>query len=216
MTGLTYTKYNLLMNKTLFVKRTLIALNYPRFIFHIIAFVFTSNRDIIAKDVCKAMSLWPYKFSIITSLVYLLWSDRFFRNLYYKRIGNFSFFLSLFAKPSESFVLDSSMIIGEGMMCIHPFSTVINAERIGKNFTVRNDVTIGNNDSIIGKISRPVIGDNVTVNVHSVIVGDITVGDNVIVGAGCILFKSVPDNCVVVGNPARIIKKDGISVNILL
>lgn len=38
------------------------------------------------------------------------------------------------------------------------------------------------------------------------IIGDIRIGNNVTVGAGTVVVKDVPDNCVVVGNPARIIK----------
>lgn len=57
------------------------------------------------------------------------------------------------------------------------------------------------------------IGNNVTVNVNSVVLGDIVIGNNVTIGAGTVLMKSVPDNCVVVGNPAYILKKDGIRVN---
>ena len=46
--------------------------------------------------------------------------------------------------------------------------------------------------------------------------GGITIGDNVIIGAGSVVTKDIPSNCVVVGNPARIIKQDGERVNILL
>lgn len=35
----------------------------------------------------------------------------------------------------------------------------------------------------------------------------ITIGENAIVGAGCIVTKDVPDNTIVIGNPARILKK---------
>lgn len=44
-------------------------------------------------------------------------------------------------------------------------------------------------------------------------IGDITIGNNVVIGAGSVVTKSVPDNCTVVGNPARIIRRDGIKVN---
>ena len=39
-----------------------------------------------------------------------------------------------------------------------------------------------------------------------VIIGDIEIGDNVTIGAGSVVVKSVPSNCVIAGNPARIIK----------
>ena len=54
--------------------------------------------------------------------------------------------------------------------------------------------------------------DNVSINANSVVIGKITIGDNVVVGAGSVVTKSVPDNCVVVGNPAFILKENGITV----
>ena len=54
------------------------------------------------------------------------------------------------------------------------------------------------------------------INVNSCVFGKIKIGNNVVIGAGTVLKKSVPDNCVVIGNPARIIKKDGKKVNITL
>ena len=46
--------------------------------------------------------------------------------------------------------------------------------------------------------------------------GDVVVGNNVNIGAGCVIVKDVPDNCTVIGNPAVIVKKDGIKVRIPL
>ena len=45
-----------------------------------------------------------------------------------------------------------------------------------------------------------------TCGCHVAIIGDITIGNNVTIGAGAVVVKDVPDNAVVVGNPARIIK----------
>ena len=42
---------------------------------------------------------------------------------------------------------------------------------------------------------------------NCLILGGITVGDNVIVGAGSVVVKDVPSNCVVAGNPAKVIKE---------
>ena len=35
------------------------------------------------------------------------------------------------------------------------------------------------------------------------------IGNNVVVGAGCVVVHDVPDNCTVVGNPARVVKQNG-------
>lgn len=64
-----------------------------------------------------------------------------------------------------------------------------------------------------GGENRPTIGNNVTIHCNSVIVGNIIIGNNVVIGAGTVLTKSVPDNCVVVGNPAFILRENGNKVN---
>lgn len=53
-----------------------------------------------------------------------------------------------------------------------------------------------------GKI---VIGDNVYIGNNVMIMPGVTVGNNVIIGAGAVVTKSIPDNCIVGGNPAKII-----------
>ena len=100
-------------------------------------------------------------------------------------------------------IFKSTKIAG-GMLCYHPFATVINAKSIGANFQFRNGLTIGNksNDNTL----IPTIGDNVTVGANVVIIGNITIGNDVVIGAGSVVVKDVPSNCVIAGNPARIIK----------
>lgn len=108
-----------------------------------------------------------------------------------------------FAKDLTCKIFRSTKISG-GMMCYHPFATVINAKSIGHNFQFRNGLTIGNKGNDNTKI--PTIGDNVTVGANVVIIGEITIGDNVVIGAGSVVVKDVPSNCVIAGNPAKIIK----------
>lgn len=109
----------------------------------------------------------------------------------------------LFLKEYQCKIFRSTVIKG-GLVCYHPFSTVINARSIGENFQFRNGLTIGNtgNDNSL----LPTIGNNVTVGANVVIIGDITIGNNVIVGAGSIVVKDVPPNVVIAGNPAKIIR----------
>ena len=47
------------------------------------------------------------------------------------------------------------------------------------------------------------------VGAGAAILGPVTIGDNSQIGAGAVVIKDVPANCVAVGVPARIIKKDG-------
>lgn len=127
-----------------------------------------------------------------------------FAMVFFWRINQKYYWKHLFTKAFNCKIFKSTQIAG-GLMCYHPFATVINAKSIGKNFQFRNSLTIGNknNDNML----LPVIGDNVTVGSNVVIIGDITIGDNVIIGAGSVVVKDVSSNCVVAGNPARVIKK---------
>ena len=93
---------------------------------------------------------------------------------------------------------------GKAFVLNHPYSTIINAKSIGSNFTICQLTTIGN--AIHGRNDLvPTIGDNVSIGANATIIGDITIGNNVIIGAGSVVVKDIPDNCVVAGNPARIL-----------
>jgi len=55
-------------------------------------------------------------------------------------------------------------------------------------------------------LKKTIIGNNVRIGSNSTIL-PVTIGDNVIIGAGCVVTKNIPNNCTVVGNPGVIIKK---------
>jgi serine acetyltransferase len=136
------------------------------------------------------------------ALLYMLHNNRYYRCLFYHRIGPVKSLLISWIRPGDKyFQLSFSTKIGKGMSFAHPYSTILNAESIGENFSCIHCCTIGKKNN-----ARPVLGDNVTMGAGSMIIGDVRVGNNVIIGAGAVVVKNVPDNCVVAGNPAHIIK----------
>jgi putative colanic acid biosynthesis acetyltransferase WcaB len=100
--------------------------------------------------------------------------------------------------------------IGKGLIIYHGQALVVNqGVKIGENCTLRNSTTIGHKILKDQTLSAcPIIGDYVDIGANVCIIGPITIGNNVKIGAGCVVVKSIPDNCVVVGNPARIISND--------
>jgi putative colanic acid biosynthesis acetyltransferase WcaB len=99
--------------------------------------------------------------------------------------------------------------IGKGLKIYHIQAIVINKNSvIGENFILRQSTTIGNK-SQNGK--SPIIGNNVDVGANVCIIGNIIIGDNVNIGAGSIVVNDVPSNCTIVGNPAKIIKKNNVN-----
>ena len=50
------------------------------------------------------------------------------------------------------------------------------------------------------------VGNNVSIGSNATILGGITIGDNVLVGAGSVVTKNIPDGKIVAGNPAKVIK----------
>lgn len=97
--------------------------------------------------------------------------------------------------------------IGEGTILAYGGLGIVIHERckIGKNCVIAQNVTLGGTSH---KYNVPVIGDNVYVGAGAVILGEVTVGNNVVIGANSVVTKDVPDNCVVAGAPAKIIKEN--------
>ena len=80
---------------------------------------------------------------------------------------------------------------------------IINANSIGNYCGANVGVVIGNNH---GYDDRPHIGDHVALTMGCKIYGSIRIGNNVIVAPNSVVVKDIPDNCVVSGVPAKIIK----------
>ena len=82
---------------------------------------------------------------------------------------------------------------------------------IGNNVTFSIRVTVLAHDASTKKslgytkIGKVIIGDNVFVGANATILPNVTVGDNSVIGANSVVSKNVPPNCVVAGNPARVI-----------
>ena len=79
---------------------------------------------------------------------------------------------------------------------------------IGEESFVASSATILSHDYSRGLHQNTIIGKRCFIGINSIVMCGVRIGDEVIVGAGSIVTKDVPNNCIVVGNPARVIKED--------
>lgn len=95
--------------------------------------------------------------------------------------------------------------VGKGLTIWHPYGIVIHSQAIiGENVTIRQHVTIGKAHDEGGV---PIIGNNVSIGAGAVIIGEIKIEDNTVIGANAVVTKSCPANSILVGVPAKNISK---------
>ena len=164
----------------------------------------------------------------IKALNYLLASDRIFRAVFYFRIemdsklgsSLFKAVSMILVQPLYNIEIctnDPNGIIDGGLRIVHTAGCTVAVRTAGKNLSVYQGVTIGDSKKKDADgFGAPTIGNYVNVMANAVVFGGITIGNNVTIGAGSVVTKDVPDNCVVVGNPARIIQLNNEKVNIPL
>lgn len=99
--------------------------------------------------------------------------------------------------------------IGKGLFIDHGNGVVIGETTIiGDNVTIYQGVTLGGTGKDVGK-RHPTIGSNVVIGAGAKVLGPFTVGCGSKIGASAVVLKAVPPNCTVVGNPGRIVKREG-------
>lgn len=176
---------------------------YPlALLFYIFLFIAPSE---IKKKVKEDVLEMRRRYGIERGLLYWLVFMPAYRNVYYFRVKK-SGCLRVFFPEYSLFSIHIKEKLGGGIFVLnHPYATIINAKKIGENFTCCQCTTIGNKKHGLNE-QVPTIGNNVSLGANVVIIGDVTIGDNVIVGAGSVVVKDIPSNCVVAGNPAKIIR----------
>jgi serine O-acetyltransferase len=102
--------------------------------------------------------------------------------------------------------------IDGGFVIMHGFGLVIGPfVKIGHNVTVYQGVILGGS---MGKtkihngvtLKQPLVEDDVVISPYSLVLGPIVLNKNCFIGAGSIVIKDVPENAIVAGNPAKIIR----------
>ena len=194
------------------VKELYLVLSALRLTVHLIILGTLKDKEPIHSDI-EAWSRIYYKASLVHKwhfyryFIMLMTFRPAYRNLYYYRIRKERplayFLLKPFCPPLGTLYITTEKI-GKALILQHAFSTIISAKSIGDYCKINQQVTIGyaNNDD------APTIGNNVKIHAGAKVIGGISIGDNVVIGANAVVVKDVPHNCTVVGVPAYIVRKD--------
>lgn len=138
------------------------------------------------------------RFNIFSSLMMEL---KEYRTLLQYRLGGTSKLLLKMLFPGMDTLYINTPEIGPRLFIQHGFATNISAKRIGSDCWINQQVTIGYTfDS-----EPPVIGNGVRISAGAKVLGQIEIGDNAIIAANAAVVKSVEENKVVGGVPAKII-----------
>jgi serine O-acetyltransferase len=138
-----------------------------------------------------------FRFTVVIRSIKYLNKYNFIRLilvLYYRKL-----------KVKYGFQIPAMTSIGHGFVINHFGNIIINqGVVIGSNCTIAQGVTIGKVDR--GKLKgNPTIGDRVWIGANSVVVGKITIGNDVLIAPLSYVNFDIPDNAVVMGNPAKIV-----------
>ena len=130
-----------------------------------------------------------------------------------------------YSSPRSNFVIKMQRSRGVkiGKNChISPYVLIDlvypNLVKIGNNVTIGSNVMIFahinptanlflKKTSYPRKVAKVTIKEGAVINPGSIITAGVSIGKNSLVSVGCSVFEDVPDACVVVGNPARVVKK---------
>lgn len=169
----------------------------------------SENHSLIQKDFYRESGKWLSRFEIWAKcinpnlhFIYLLRKTQQHKK---KSLpGLFWRFVLRHHQIKYGFQIYPETQIGEGFYLGHWGSLVINPNaKIGINCNIAQGVTIGQQNR--GKNEGyPVIGNGVWIGPNAVIVGGITIGDNVLIGPNSYVNFNVPSDSVVIGNPGKI------------
>lgn len=144
--------------------------------------------------------------------LHAIWAHRLTHKLYKSGHRFLARFISQVARFFTQIEIHPGAQIGQGLFIDHGCGIVIGETAIlGEDVTIYQGVTLGGTGKESGK-RHPTLGNGVMVSSGAKVLGNITIGDYVKIGAGSVVLDDVPPNCTVVGVPGRIVIRDGSKV----
>ena len=159
------------------------------------------ERDPAAKSRLEVLLFYP----TVKAMAY----HRLAHRLYKSGHTTLARWISQHSRHATGIEIHPGATIGKGFFIDHGDGVVIGETTvIGNNVTLYQGVTLGGTGKDVGK-RHPTIGDNVVIGAGAKVLGPFTVGCGSKIGASAVVLKAVPPNCTVVGNPGRIVRREG-------
>ncbi|UVI29837.1 serine O-acetyltransferase [Paenibacillus spongiae] len=155
------------------------------------------------------------KFEVVFTYsgLHAIWAHRVAHGFYKRRWFTVARVISQISRFFTGIEIHPGARIGQRLFIDHGMGVVIGETcEIGNNVVIYQGVTLGGTGKEKGK-RHPTIGDNVVIGSGSKVLGSFTVGDNVNIGSNAVVLREVPSNSTVVGNPGRVVKRNGERVN---
>ncbi|MFC5653001.1 serine O-acetyltransferase [Paenibacillus solisilvae] len=151
------------------------------------------------------------KFEVVFTYsgLHAIWAHRIAHYFYKKHWYTVARMISQVSRFFTGIEIHPGARIGDGLFIDHGMGVVIGETcEIGNNVVIYQGVTLGGTGKEKGK-RHPTIGNNVVIGSGSKVLGSFEVGDNVNIGSNSVVLREVPSNSTVVGNPGRIVKRNG-------
>ena len=176
--------------------------------FQQLKYLFFELQSTVNRKYWRWMTMW-FGGSAGVILSYRL--DRFF----YLLLGNVWGMLRIFFYPvfltlrllSSNHGIHYKADIGKGLRILHPSLGIVVSGRTvaGENLILTGGNCLGGRKKM--EEGDLMLGNNVFLGANAVVLGPVKIGNNVSVGAGAVVVQDAEDHCVLVGVPARVLRK---------
>ncbi len=164
------------------------------------------ERDPAARSTVEVLLLY--------SGVHAILLHRVAHQLYQKKHFLSARAVSQFGRSITGIEIHPGATIGKGFFIDHGMGVVIGeTAEIGDNCTIYQGVTLGGTGKDVGK-RHPTLRDNVMVGSGAKVLGPVEVGSNSKIASNAVVLRDVPENSTAVGIPAKVVKKDGVRVQV--
>ena len=115
------------------------------------------------------------------------------------KLTPFAYLFQWLNKCLNACVIGIKTSFGEGFVIMHPCGVVVNSKVCGgTNITLESSVVIGDN-----KGHSPILGNDIFIGSGAKLFGQLSVGNNVLIGANAVVTRSIDDNSKALGIPAK-------------